>query len=308
MGITHFLLIFSLMFIWAFNYVVIRVGLDGMPPIFLAFTRFFLTSFPAVFFLPKPEVPFRKIVLYGWIFFSAQFTCFFCGMALGISPSIAAVLMQFHVFFSLFLAVAVFREKLSVFQMLGAVVSFTGIIVAGINVEGTVSIWGFFSILMGALLWGAGSAISKTFGKVNMISLVVWGSTVAWPPLLLLSYLFEGPERISGSLMNMTYKTCGAVAYLTYLSTFFGYGVWSWLLHKKPLSTVVPFTLLIPIIAMFSSVVVLDEPLYQWKIVAAILVVGGLCIAFLSPLFQKKAIPQEPREESPPIVTPESAQ
>lgn len=279
---TYFLFVVLLVLIWGVNFVVIKVGLDGFPPIFLAFARFFLTSLPAVFFLKRPVVPFRRVAFYGLVMFALQFSCFFIGMKLGVPPGLAAILLQTNVFFSLIIAMVFFQEKLKPLQIVGALISFSGITYAGINVQGELSLAGFFLLIAAAAFWGAGSAISKVIGKVNMVSLVVWGSFVAWPPLLLLSLLVEGPEEIAYSFEHLSWISVGALAYLTYLSTLFGFGLWSWLLHHLPLSKVAPFTMLVPIVAMLTSSLILGEPLQSWKIEAAILVIGGLLINNLS--------------------------
>lgn len=286
MNPIYFLFVVLLVLIWGVNFVVIKLGLDGFPPIFLAFARFFLTSLPAVFFLKRPEVPFRRVALYGLLIFALQFSCFFIGMKLGVPPGLAAILLQTNVFFSLLLAMVFFHEKLKSLQIVGALISFGGITYAGMNVQGELSLTGFFLLIAAAAFWGAGSTVSKMLGKVNMVSLVVWGSFVAWPPLLLLSLLVEGPEKIIYSFKHLSWTSVGALAYLTYLSTLFGFGLWSWLLHHLPLSKVAPFTMLVPIVAMLTSTLILGEPLQPWKIIAAILVIGGLLINNLS--FKRK--------------------
>jgi O-acetylserine/cysteine efflux transporter len=48
------------------------------------------------------------------------------------------------------------------------------------------------------------------------------------------------------------------------------------------MSLIVPFTLLVPIVGILSSVVVFDEPFQSWKCAACLLVLGGLCINILS--------------------------
>lgn len=294
MSLLHLFLIFLLVLVWGFTFVVIDIGLEGIPPVFLAFARLFLTSLPAVFFFKRPHAPFRLVAFYGLMLFAVQFSLFFIGMHLGVPPGLTSILMQVHVFFSLLLAVLIFHEKIKPWQIVGALVSFSGIVCAGLNIEGSVSILGFFLIIAAAASWGAGSAISKKLGNVNMLSLVVWGSLVAWPPLLVLSLLMEGPQQILQSLTHFSWTSAGAVLYLTYPATLFGYGLWSWLIHHHPLSSVAPFTLLVPVVAMISSALVLGEPLQSWKIVAALLVIGGLCINFLGPrLFRKKKIKED---------------
>ena len=116
-----------------------------------------------------------------------------------------------------------------------------------------------------------------------MFSLVIWGSFIAWPPLLAFSFLVEGPDKIANCLMNLEWPSIGAISYIVCVATWFGFGSWNWLVQRYPLSTIAPFTLLVPIIGTISSVVCLGEPLQIWKIFAAILVVGGLCISLLGP-------------------------
>lgn len=290
MNIKRLILIFLLIFIWGFNFVVIQVGLQGVPPLFLVFARFFLTCFPAIFFFERPKAPFGRVVLYSLLIFVLQFSLFFIGMSLGVPPGLASILMQVHIFFSLLLAIVMFHEKIKLLQVLGALISFSGIGYVAMHIEGNISLSGFFLVIASAGFWGMGSAISKTLGKINMVSLVIWGSLIAWPPLLLLSLVIEGPARILHSLEHLSWTSVGAVFYLSYLSTVFGYALWSWLLHHLPLSTVAPFTLLVPIVALLSSALVTGEAIQPWKIGAMVLVIGGLLVNFLGAHISKKEI------------------
>jgi O-acetylserine/cysteine efflux transporter len=53
---------------------------------------------------------------------------------------------------------------------------------------------------------------------------------------------------------------------------------WGRLLSRYPAATVAPFTLLVPVFGISASALVLGEPLTDWKIYAALLVLSGLCI------------------------------
>lgn len=65
MNLSHFALAILIVAVWGFNFVVIKIGLNEIPPIALCFVRFFLASFPAIFFVKRPAVPFRTIFFYG---------------------------------------------------------------------------------------------------------------------------------------------------------------------------------------------------------------------------------------------------
>ena len=286
---NHFLLAMLVVVVWGFNFVVITIGLEGIPPLLLAFSRFFLTSLLAIKLVKKPAVPMIKIVLYGLIMFALQFSLLFLGMSFGVSPGIASLVVQLQVVFSAVMAIIFFDEKLNKWRCFGIVIAFSGIAVVGMNLKGQVSLTGFLMILGAALASSTGYVISKKMGKINMVGLVVWGSLFAWPPLLLVSLLLEGFGNIVHSLYHMNGITLGAILYITFLSTLFGYASWSYLIHHYPLATVAPFTILVPIFAIISSIIVLGESFSLWKIIAAFLVVSGLGVnLFGSRLVHKK--------------------
>ncbi len=279
----HLLLALLVILVWGFNFVVIKVGLDEIPPLLLGFARFFLTSIPAVFFIKRPTAPFRMVMWYGLFMFALQFSLLFIGMDVGVTPGLASLLLQLHVFFTLLLAMVFFGEKLRPWQIVGALVSFVGIALVAMHLGGSVTFSGLVLVIAAAASWGVGNVISKKIGKVNMISLVVWGSLIAWPPLLLISLFTEGYDKVVYTVQHLSWLSSGAVLYITYLSTLFGFGTWSWLLHHHPIGKIAPFTLLVPVVAILSSVLVLGEPLQSWKIFAALFVIAGLCINLLGP-------------------------
>ena len=49
-----------------------------------------------------------------------------------------------------------------------------------------------------------------------MISLVVWGSLITWPPLLAVSFILEGSDRIFFTLKNLSWLSVGSILYITY--------------------------------------------------------------------------------------------
>ena len=279
----HFALALLVVMVWGFNFVVIKVGLQEISPLLLGFARFFLTSIPAIFFIKRPKVPFRMVLWYGLVMFALQFALLFMGMYAGVTPGLASLLLQLQVFFTALLAISFFGEKLHLWQVIGALVAFSGIALVAMHLTGDITLTGFLLVIGAAASWGAGNVISKKIGKVNMVSLVIWGSLVAWPPLLAISCFIEGPDKLFYTFQHLTWMSGGAVLYITYLSTLFGFGVWSWLLHHHPLGTIAPFTLLVPVFGILSSTLVLGEPLQSWKIFAALLVIAGLCINLLGP-------------------------
>ncbi len=289
MPLSHLLLVLLVVLVWGLNFIAIKVSLTEIPPLLLVFARFFLTSIPAIFFIKRPKTPFKMVVLYGLFMFALQFFLLFMGMYAGMTPGLASLLQQFQVFFTILLAMIFLGEKSHLWQIIGALISFLGIALVAMNLSGGVTPSGFALCIAAPAAWGTGNIISKKIGKVNMISLVVWGSLIAWPPLLVLSLFVDGFDKLLFTIQHLNWLSSGAVLYITYLATLFGFGTWSWLLHQHRMGTIAPFTLLVPIVAIISSALILKEPLQSWKVLAAFLVISGLCVNILGPrIFMRK--------------------
>ncbi len=274
----HILLLIFTAALWGLNYIVVPIGLEKIPPLLLSFVRLFLVSFPAVFFVKIPQVPLNMLLLYGLTMFAMQFGFLFSGIYAGVSPALAPLILQTQVFFTAGLAFVFLREHLNRWQLIGALVAFSGIAIVGFNSGGDATVLGLIFVLIAGISWGVGNVVSKKIGKVDMIALIVWGSLVAWPPLLVLSFFLEGIQQMKEVLIHLNVLSLVSIAYLTYLSLFLGYWIWSRLIYLYPLAKIAPFTLLVPIFGTLSSSLFFSLPLSLSQVIAAILVVGGLCI------------------------------
>lgn len=286
MPIQHIVLALLVIFIWGFNFVFIKFALDEISPLLLCALRFILSSFPALLFIKPPAVPFRWVAWYGLLTFALQFTLLFWGMHVGMTPGMASLLLQVQVFCSMLFAAIFIREIPNIWQISGALIAFTGIGFVASHLDGTMTLTGFLLILSAAAAWGLGNLITKKIGKVNMIALVVWGSAVASIPLCILLFFLEGPQHSINNLQSLSSLGWTSILYIVYASTWIGYGVWNWLINRYSVSTIVPFTLLVPIIAILSSIIIFDEPFQDWKLISGLLVITGLCVNLLGPRFR----------------------
>jgi O-acetylserine/cysteine efflux transporter len=78
--------------------------------------------------------------------------------------------------------------------------------------------------------------------------------------------------------------TWAAVLWQSVGNTMFGYAAWGWLLARYPAAIVTPMALLVPVFGMASSALVLGEPMQDWKLLAAGLVIAGLALNLLWPI------------------------
>lgn len=285
MHLQHIALAIVVAVIWGFNFVMIKAGLDELPPVLLCALRFFFTAFPAIFFVRPPDVAFRQVIAFGFVMFALQFTLLFFGMAAGATAGLASLLLQVQVFFTMLLAVLFLDEKPSGWQITGTIVSFSGIALVAANMGEDISVLGMVLIIAAAASWGVGNLMSKRLGQINMLALVAWGSFAAWPSLLLLSFVTERSVWNLENLSGLSWISVASVGYNAYPVTLLGFAAWHWLLRRYPATTVAPFSLLVPVSGFASSALVMDEPIYLWKIGAAALIMAGLCINLMANRF-----------------------
>ena len=282
----HLLLAILTVIVWGTNFIAIYVGLKELPPFLFCTMRFLLSALPFVFFMPKPKAPAKYIIAFGFFNFALQFGLLFSGIHLGLSPGLASLVLQVQVFFSMGLAFFFFGERPGLLKVLGALVSFVGIGIVAAHVGGDVTLIGLTLTVLAALAWASGNMFTKKVNAESPLALVVWGNLIALPFMAVASFLIEGPAKISSSIQNISWIGVGAIAYVVYFSTHIGYGIWGSLLKKYPTSTVVPFTLLIPVVGFLSSALFLNESLASWKLWASFFIMGGL---FFN-LFEKKLV------------------
>ena len=284
----------AVVFVWGTNFVVIRLGLNALPPLFFATLRFFFVFVPACFFLPRPGsvgeggkkyVAWSNLALYGLCIGLIQFGLLFIAMNGQISPGLASLVVQMQVFFTIALSMLRTGEKIKPHQIAAFALAVAGMgVIATHNGQGA-SLLGVALVLIAAMGWALGNQAGREAAKeglsVNMLAYVVWAAPFAFPPLLALSLILEGPAAIIAGIHQASLTTWAAVAYQSAGNTMFGYACWAWLLSRYPAATVAPMSLLVPVIGFASSAIILGEPLPLWKIGATLLIMAGLAVNLL---------------------------
>jgi len=264
---------------WGMNFVVIKVGLSELPPLLLGALRFAFVAFPAVFFVRRPAIPWRTIVLYGFTISLGQFVFLFLAMSLGMPAGLASLVLQSQALFTVLIAALFLGERLRWNNLAGLAVAAAGLAMVQAGAEtGSMTLIGFMLTLAAALSWATGNIVVKGAGTVDMLGLVVWGALIPPLPFLALSLLYEGPALIFNSVAHVTWAGVLAVFYLAGVATIIGYSLWGRLLSRHPAGKVAPLSLLIPVIGLISSALLLDEHLASVQWYGGAVVMLGLAI------------------------------
>ncbi|WP_405118609.1 EamA family transporter [Pseudomonas leptonychotis] len=274
------LLALVVIIVWGMNFVVIKIGLDDMPPMLLGALRFLLAAFPAVLFIKRPQIPLRWLLAYGLTISLGQFAFLFSAMSVGMPAGLASLVLQSQALFTLLFAVLLLGERFRLANLFGLLVAAGGLLLIGAQGNGLMTLAGFVLTLCAAAMWALGNIVTRKLGKVNLVGLVVWGSLVPPLPFFALSWLLEGPEVMASALRGISLDTLLVLVYLAFGATILGYGLWSRLLSRYPASQVAPFSLLVPVVGLTSSALLLDERLSTLQLVGALLVMLGLLLNF----------------------------
>jgi len=294
MPLAHCLLALLVTVLWGLSFIVIKLGVSTTPSLLLAALRFVLAALPAVFFIRPPKADWRIVAGFGFFLGVAQFGLLFTALAHGMPASLASVVIQAQVFFTILFAAILMREKPGSHQILGGVVACLGLVLIAwprFVGEGAAP---FLMTVGAAAAWAVANILSKQPGRVDMLGFVVWSSLVAPIPLLGLSLWIDGPDRVVSAAMNLDAATLAAVAYLAYPCTLFAFGAWAYLLSRHTAATVTPFALLVPVTGMTSASLLLGEHVAPIEALGGAVIVAGLAINIFGAQAMRRLRPAMP--------------
>lgn len=290
-GPRAFLLALAVVAVWGTNFVVIRIGLDALPPLLFAALRFTFAVIPLVFFIERPRVSWRDLALYGVYIGVGQFGLLFIAIDGLIAPGLASLVVQVQVVFTIGLAMRGTGERLVPVQYAALALAVAGMAMILSHTGGTTTPLGIALVVGAALSWSLGNMVSRRIGRVDMLAFVVWSSLFAVPPLFALAFIFEGGPKITHAIATAGPDVWAVVAWQAIGNTMFGYGAWGWLLARYPAASVSPMALLVPVFGMGAAAWWLHEPLPGWKITAAALIIGGLAVNLFGPRLRLRRLP-----------------
>ncbi len=262
--------------LWGGNFIAVKLATAVFPPIFLVALRFAAVAavmLPFVGWLPPRS--FWPVLAVSIALGGLHFGLMFAGVA-RVEASTAAIATQLGVPFSTLLAVLLFGDRLGWRRLLGTLIAFAGVVVLA-GAPQVAGDWvGLLIVVAGAFAWAVGNSVIKHYGPFDPYMLTAWMAVFAVPQLLLASALLE-----QGQLQSLSAATATewlALGYIVVGASLVAYTLWYTLINSNPVSHVVPFTLLAPVIAIGLAVLLLGEQLTLPLIVGAALTIAGVAL------------------------------
>lgn len=274
------LLIMSVMAIWGFNFSMIKLGVSELDPLLIAAARFLFATFPVIFFIRRPNVRWRYLVGYGFVFGTGIWGMASCAITFGLSSGMASVLLQTDVLTTVLVGVLLYKEVISPRMATGIIVAVIGLFISIFYTNGNVTWSGVMFIMISAVCWPLAGVIIRQSGTRAAFAFNIWGMLFAPVPLIALSLIVNGWEGIVSTYLHWNQNAWASVLFQAYPTTLFGYWIWNKMVLKYPMSQLAPMTLMVTVFALLSGYLIYGEQLSaaQWISCSAFLLGIGVVL------------------------------
>lgn len=263
---------------WGGNYTATKFAMQDFPPYLALLLRFIgVAAVLAPFALRQPFPRIRDMAVLGFMLIVLQFACVFTALDMGLSITSAVVASQLGVPFACILATAFFKDHLGPWRSAGLMVAFFGVIVVAGTPNASQHWQAFLLAVMGSLAWSASNIYLKRMQPAPPVTqLLFWPALCSVPVLAALSYIGESGQL--EAINNAAWSSWVGILYSLIFSSLIGYGLWNTLITKYPMSHVVPYSLLVPVVGITAGVIAFGDPLTAQILLGAALTIVGVGI------------------------------
>ncbi|MEI2624826.1 MAG: EamA family transporter [Giesbergeria sp.] len=295
MGARDLLAALAVVIIWGLNFIAMKWGLESFTPFELGAMRYVAAALPMVFLVRPPRIGWRWVVGFGMFQGVGQFSFGFFALKLGMTAALASVLMQTQVFFTALFGFMALGERPSRPLLIGMALAGVGLVCFAMNFigpeagsAGGATLIGIALTLCAAASWSVSNIVARLAQRAapgyDPLAFVVWSCPA---PILAFVALVATTEPDAGRWLHadawaaLPAVAWGSVAYLGWMATILGYGLWTRLLTRHPANRVAPFSLGVPVVGLAAGMLVLGEVVTPWQWAGTAFVVSALVCVVL---------------------------
>ena len=260
--------------LWGLNIIAGKIGVGVVPPLLFSAIRFVLVAALIIPFFPVERRHWWDLFVLSACFGTGHFGLMFVGLA-GVDAATVAIVVQLGVPFSILVSWIVFKERFGWRRSLGLCLAFLGVVLLAGEPRHASSL-AFILLVIGSVFWAVSNVLVKRMQEVNPFAMTGWLSMFAAPQLFVLSLIFETGQ--TEAVVTGGWPLIATLAYTAIGASIIAHGTWYRLLHRYPVNTVVPYSMLIPIIGVSAGLLILDEPLTWQKAGGGALTLTGVGI------------------------------
>lgn len=278
--------LFSIAFVWALNFTVIKASLDEIDLYSFNAIRFVLAAAFLWFVIAQKGAWFRikkrdwKILiplgltgnlLYQWLFI--------IGIDLSLAANAAVMLGTIPIWVAIF-SHLFSMEALNRMKVFGVLLAFTGLfLIVFFGKEpisfGSQTFIGDLSLLAAAVVWGLFTIFSKQFlTRYSPLQFSAFMTTTGAVSLILIAIPMSAPT----DWLNVSYMAWGGVFYSGFLAIGLAYIIWNKGIMEVGAVRTATYQNLVPVLGLVFGVILLGESLEWLQYAGSAIVIGGILI------------------------------
>ena len=269
--------------IWGTTWIFIKIGLEDLPPITFAVSRFLLSAvilLPVVYFakIPWPQTrrEWQLIVLTGILQFTVNYSTVFWAEQY-ITSGLAAVLQAMITVFGLVLAwIFLPNERITPLKIIAVMIGIVGVGVIFLDqlwVESAMAFAGSVAIVVGAYAAAQASILVKAkAAAIDPAMILLSQMLCGLPALVIYALIAEG----SPFAHNWGMRAVASVLYLSLAGTIAAFWLYYWLLARIESTKAMMISLVTPLIAVLVGNVFLGETLPPQTLIGGLLILSSI--------------------------------
>ena len=274
--------------IWGSTWIVIKIGLNDLPPIGFAGIRFFLATLillPVLYIrkipLPKTADEWRLLAITGVLQFSINYSLIFWGEQY-ITSGLTAVLQATISIFGLLLAwIFLPHERITKTKVSAVCFGIAGVTVIfwdQLALQDATAFLGSVAVLISAYAASQAAILVKAKGRGLHPATLLFGQMLCGlPPVIAYSLMVEGNPLN----YHWTWQAVAAVLYLTLVGTIAAFWLFYWLLEKVESTFAMMISVVTPLIAVILGWLILDERMPPQTLAGGLLILAGIALIVL---------------------------
>lgn len=269
---------------WGFHFVVIKLAVGEIPPIYYAAIRMTLVAVLLARFLKWRAGQMAPVFGAGLCLGALNYAFMFTGLKYAPASS-AAIALELYVPFATIMSMIFLGDQLGWKRVIGIAFAFAGVAVIALGkdsaeIEDVRIGIGIGLVAAGAFTESIGAILVKKSPSLKPIELLAWFSVVGTAGLWLMTFMFETGQAEALGASNR-WMIAGAIVYSAIVASIFGHSAYYWLLQRLPVSVVAPSVLLTTVLAVTFSVIFLGDPIGLNMVFGGIMTLGGVGIVLL---------------------------
>lgn len=272
--------------VWGFHFVVIKVAVAEIPPIFYAALRMTLVAIVMAPFLRWRKAQMGRIFIAGLCLGGVNYAFLFSGLSLT-TASAGAVAIELYAPFATLLSVVFLGEKVGWRRAAGITLAFAGVAIIALYQPSTETSAAVASLGVGVLLVASGAMV-EAFGAIAIkqthgfkpFELLAWFAVIGvlflWPA----TFIIESNQTTALLAADKVLLAC-AIAFSAFGASIFAHSAFYWLLQRLPVSQVSSSALLATIFAVIFGVVLLGDKLGPAFFIGGGMTLGGVAIILM---------------------------